>query len=118
MKRFVQMLLAMAVFLAMAFVANLALAQTQESTAYFTETSGQPTMTMAPTPVPMQSMTVCEARTVCANNGAVIWCRVWGGAAGYSACSWRVWPGRAVQCRGYVRGPQGWMWQVYAYRCY
>lgn len=117
MKRFAQTLLAMAVFLAMAFVASTALAQTQQSTAYFA-VAPMPMTVFVPAPEPMQSMTVCEARTICANNGAPIWCRVWGGATGYSACTWRVWPGQAVECRGYVRGPNGWMWQRYFFRCY
>jgi hypothetical protein len=89
----------------------------QSATEYF-RIAPLPVSVYAPTAVPMQSMTVCEARTICANNGAPIWCRVWGGGAGYSACTWRVWPGRAVECKGYIRGANGWMWQRYFFRCY
>lgn len=89
------------------------------STAYFTATTDLPPVTAtAADPMSMRSWTACEARTVCANTGQAIWCRVWGGAPGYSACTWRVWPGRAVECRGYIRGPNGWMWQRYFFRCY
>lgn len=117
MNRFLQIVTAMAVFLAMAFVANMALAQTPQPSAYFA-VAPMPMSVFEPAPTPMQSMTVCYARTICANTGAPIYCRVWGGAPGYSACTWRVWPGRAVECRGYIRGPNGWMWQRYFFRCY
>lgn len=55
-----------------------------------------------------QSMVSCQARTVCP-NGRAIWCQTygmnWGNIPSYmnNSCQWRVIPGRAVQCNGYVQ---------------
>jgi hypothetical protein len=54
------------------------------------------------------SATTCSAATVCP-NGRRIYCRTYG--YNYSnipsymtnSCSWALWPGRGVQCRGYVQ---------------